>query len=191
MELERSRATILTCGEWVDRYLGRYERDYKASSMDTARGALKRFRADFSDRPLRSITRFEAIEWAERVPVGVSAVVVTCMNAAVDAELADRNPFRGLGRRGRGRSDEAPPTEEEFSKLLQACVRTAGTRPQMRALITLAAFTGMRPGEVFVLEWSDIDSRRCARRSKAFRDVTLLRADNSDATQTQAGDNAL
>jgi integrase len=29
--------------------------------------------------------------------------------------------------------------------------------PQMRALITFAAYAGMRPGELFVLEWGDID----------------------------------
>ena len=29
--------------------------------------------------------------------------------------------------------------------------------PQMRALITFAAYSGMRPGELFALEWGDID----------------------------------
>jgi len=85
------------------------------------------------------------------------AVVVTCMNAAVDAELVERNPFRGLGRRGRGRADQAPPTDEEFARLLDACAVHGPYAPQMRALILFAGYTGMRPGELFALEWADID----------------------------------
>jgi integrase len=158
VELARERtAEALTCAEWADRYLARYERSHKASSSDTARGALRRFVAGFGDRPLDSITRIEAIDWAERVPVGVAAVGVTCMNAAVDAELIERNPFRGLGRRGRGRSDQAPATEEEFERLLVACAVHGWYAPQMRALVTFAAYSGMRPGELFALEWTDID----------------------------------
>jgi integrase len=158
VELARSRATGgLFCGEWADRYLARYERDHKASSTDTARAALRRFRADFGERPLDSITRIEAIDWAERVPVGVAAVVVTCMNAAVDAELIDRNPFRGLGRRGRGRADQHPPTEGEISALLEACAALGRYAPQMRSLIVFCAYSGIRPGEAFALEWADID----------------------------------
>jgi integrase len=147
----------ITCGEWADRYLVRYERDRKASSADTVRSALLRFKADFSDRPLDSITRIEALDWAEWVPVGVASVAVTCMNAALDAELIERNPFRGLGRRGRGRADQAPPTEEQFERLLGGCSALGWYAPQMRSLIVFAAYSGMRPGELFALEWSDID----------------------------------
>jgi integrase len=113
--------------------------------------------SDFGTRPLGSITWIEAMNWAERVPVGVTGVVVTCLNAAVDAELIERNRFRGLGRRGRGRADQAPPTEEELGLLLRACDTHGWYAPQMRSLITFAAYSGMRPGEIFALEWSDVD----------------------------------
>ena len=79
------------------------------------------------------------------------------MNAAADAELLERNPFRGLGRRGRGRADQAPPTEEEFSRLLDGCAALGWYAPQMRALLVFAAYSGMRPSELFALEWSDVD----------------------------------
>jgi integrase len=147
----------MTGREWVDRYLARYERSNKPSSTDTARAALRRFTADFGDRPLRSITRVEAMQWAETKPAGVVWVVVTYMNAAVDAELIERNPFRGCGRRVRGRADQAPPTEQEFDRLLGACAALGDYAPRMRALLVFAAYTGMRPGELFALEWSDID----------------------------------
>jgi hypothetical protein len=38
----------------------------------------------------------------------------------IAVELVDRNPFRGLGRRGKGRAEMAPPTEAELSQLLEA-----------------------------------------------------------------------
>jgi len=63
-------AAAMVCREWADRFLARYERERKDSSTDTARSALRRFSADFGDRPLDGITRIEAMDWAERVPAG-------------------------------------------------------------------------------------------------------------------------
>ena len=41
VELKRGRsADDITCREWTDRFLARYERDHKASSADTVRSAL-------------------------------------------------------------------------------------------------------------------------------------------------------
>jgi integrase len=152
-------STAMTCEEWADRFLARYERDRKDSSFDTARSALRRFTADFGDWPLGEISRIEAMDWAERVAPSKVPVVVTLFNAAVDAELVDRNPFRSLSHRSRsrGRSDEHPPTEDELTVLLDACSAHGWYAPQMRALITFAAYSGMRPGELFALEWLDID----------------------------------
>jgi integrase len=152
-----SATTSITCGEWADRWFGRYERDRKDSSADTARSALKRFRHDFADRPLDAITRIEAMDWADEHPHRVP-IVITMMNAAVDAELLDRNPFRGLQRTTRGRSDQAPPTMEELDRIEQACAVHGSYAAQMRALILFAAYSGMRPGELFVLEHADIDT---------------------------------
>jgi integrase len=57
----------------------------------------------------------------------------------------------------RGRADQAPPTHEQLGQLLDACRVHGDYASQMRNLITFAAFTGMRPGELFALEWADID----------------------------------
>jgi hypothetical protein len=122
VELNRGAgAPAITCDEWADRYLDRYQRDRKASSTDKTRSALRRFGADSGDRTLGSIARIEAMDLAERVPLGAVAAVVTMFNAAVDAELIERKPFRGLGHRGKDRSEQHPPTEEELSRLLAAC----------------------------------------------------------------------
>ena len=84
-------------------------------------------------------------------------MVVTLLNAAVDQELIAKNPFRGVGHRTRGRRDEHPPTPAEFDRLLDGCAALGDYAPQMQALLIFGAYTGMRPGELFALEWSDID----------------------------------
>jgi integrase len=81
------------------------------------------------------------------------ADTIVLFNRAVDEELIERNPFRGLGRRTLGRSDQDPPTEEQMILLLEACSALGDYAPRMRALITFAAYTIMRPGELFALDW--------------------------------------
>jgi integrase len=175
-------ARPLSVAEWVEMFLARYAREHKDSSYDTARGALQRFVADFGERRLDSITRLEAIEWAEEVPPSRVPVAVTCMNAALDAELIERNPFRGLSHRvkSRGRADEAPPTHEELGLLLDACRVHGDYAPQMRNLITFAAYSGMRPGELFALEWTDVDMKamRIDVRRRLYRGRTDLPKSN-------------
>lgn len=78
-------------------------------------------------------------------------------NAAVDEELVARNPLRGLGRRTPGQSETDPPTEAQMILLLDACSALgAEYAPRMRAMITFAAYTIMRPGELFALDWEQI-----------------------------------
>jgi integrase len=158
VELSRRQdVSELTCGEWAERFLARYQRDRKDSSYETASSALRLFINDFGEQPIVSVTRLEAMDWAERVAAYRLPVVVTLFNAAVDAELVERNPFRGLSRRSRGRSDEHPPTTEEMDRLIAGCSALGWYAPQMRALLVFAAYSGMRPGELFALEWPDID----------------------------------
>lgn len=156
-ELSRPPAERITCGQYVATYLDRYRRDHKASSYDTASSRLRRFVADFGDRPIGSIERHEAIKWAETIPASSVPPVVALFNEAVDHELIHRNPFRGLGRNSKGRSETPPPTVAELERLLDGCSALGDYARQMRALIVFGAYTGMRPGELFVLEWTDID----------------------------------
>lgn len=147
-----------TCDEWADRYLELYAERHKHSSYETATHCLKRFRKDFGSRPLRSITRLEAEDWCRRVPKSALPRVVAMFNYAVEMEIIGRNPFAGFGGdRSRGRSEQDPPTEQEMRGLLDACDVLGDYAPQMRALILVGAYTGMRPGELYELRWSDID----------------------------------
>ena len=73
------------------------------------------------------------------------------MNTAVDDELIVRNPCR-VKNGGVERSPERPlPTGDEVWKLADAI------EPRFRALILVAAFVGLRRGELAALRRSDID----------------------------------
>jgi hypothetical protein len=141
----------LTCGEWAERFLARYRRYCKDSSYDTAKSALARFTDDFGNGPIVSITRLEAIDWAEWVAAYRLPVVVTLFNAAVDAELIERNPFGGLSCRTRGRSDEHPPTKEQMDRLVARLLRIGLVRAadagaaDLRRLLGDATRRAVRP----------------------------------------------
>jgi len=57
----------VTCREWAARFLARREREHKASTHTNVRQALGLFLTDFGDHRLASVTRLEALDWAERV----------------------------------------------------------------------------------------------------------------------------
>jgi integrase len=146
----------------ASRYVARMEsgalltkggRRYKHSTVDTTRSALRALREAFGDRPLDSISRIEAEDWAAGVAPGKIQPAVTLMNEAYRAELIDRNRFEGLGPRVEGRRNEPPPSEDEMQLLLDGCSALGDYAPMMRALLTFAAFTLMRPGELFALDW--------------------------------------
>jgi integrase len=155
----------MTCGDWTDRYLARYERlvdkgELKWSSLDTTRTAIKAFRRDFADRPLTSIEPVEAEDWTTTVPPAAVAQAVAVFNYAVRMHATPYNPFLGLGgKRSRGRRDMAPPTVEELERLRDACDALGPYARQMRDFLDFAGLTLMRPGEMFELRYDDVDLR--------------------------------
>jgi integrase len=159
VELQQEQATVFpACDAYVDRYLAEYARSHKESSHHTTSERLRRFRDDFAGRSL-DIPRHVAKDWAAKVPAGCVHAVITLYNHAIDEDdlpLA-KNPFRKLGERTKGRAEDPPPSEQEFQALLDACAVHKEYAPRMRAFLLFAAFTLMRPSELFALEWADID----------------------------------
>jgi integrase len=154
-----------TCGQWIDRYLARYERlveqgELKWSSLDTTRTAIKAFRRDFADRPITSVEPVEAEDWANTVAPAAVAQAVAVFNYALRMHAVTYNPFIGLGgKRSRGRRDMAPPTVQELEQLRDACDALDTYGQQMRDFLDFAGLTLMRPGELFELRHPDIDLR--------------------------------
>jgi integrase len=161
-------AEFQTCDEYVDRYLADYKRRNRGSSHDTQTQRLKRFKKDFAGRSL-NVPRQEMKDWvygegrwSKPIPKGDIPAVVSLFNYAIDEDdlPLKRNPARGLSERGKGRSEEPPPTEEEFQRLLDACDVLGEYAPRMRAMFLFAAFELMRPSELYPLEPSDIDFKQ-------------------------------
>lgn len=150
------RRSPVTVDRYVAHWLEGYRERVKDSSYDTASSALRKFAADWRGIPLGRITRLEAEEWARanswRVPI-----VVTVLNAAVEAELLDRNPFRGLSQKGEGRRRIQPLTVAEVDALAAAAARESKS---LRGLVLFLAYSGVRVGEAFALEWTDVDLDR-------------------------------
>jgi integrase len=155
-----SAPTRMTCDKWAEFWLEGYRERVKDSTYATSAAALRRFIEDFRGIPLSRVDRIGAEKWARKHRWQVAAVV-TLFNAAFDAELIDRNPFAKLSHKGEGRKRILPLSAEEVNKLAQAALEVHGAYgPMMRAMTLFLAYTTMRPGEVFGLEWSDLDFER-------------------------------
>ncbi|HET7052789.1 MAG TPA: tyrosine-type recombinase/integrase [Solirubrobacterales bacterium] len=175
-----------TCDEYVDRYLADFERRVAAglvkdSSLHVQSERLRRFRQDFAGRSL-DVSRAELKDWVngegkwrERGPVGAGQItaVVSLYNHAIDEDdlPLGRSPARKLSHRSKGRAEEPPPSEEEFRALVEGCSALGDYMPKMRALLLFAAYTLMRPGELYPLEWTDIDfdAMRIGKRRRLYR----------------------
>jgi integrase len=71
----------------------------------------------------------------------------------------NRNPFQKLGiSRGKGRRDQQPPTEQKVWEIIAHARKLAC--PSFAAWLQVAAFTGLRPGELDALRWERIDFDR-------------------------------
>lgn len=81
-------------------------------------------------------------------------------NAATRLHIVRANPFANLGLPSApGRRDLTPLTEEEVHDLAATARRVHGPHygAEVAALILMAAYTGMRRGELVVLTWDDIN----------------------------------
>lgn len=74
--------------------------------------------------------------------------------------LVDRNPFQKLGiSRGTGRRDQQPPTEQKVWEIIEHARNLAC--PSFAAWLQVAAFTGLRPGELDALRLGAGRLRAC------------------------------
>jgi integrase len=79
--------------------------------------------------------------------------------SAKGGRLIKHNPFAELGvSKGRGRRDQAPPSEQMVWTLIGHAREL--TSEFFAAWLQVAAFTGMRPGELDALRWESIDLER-------------------------------
>lgn len=80
------------------------------------------------------------------------ATIAGMFQFATEAGYAPMNPFSGLAPLKKAKSEPDPLTRAEFIRLVGYC-----PHEQIRNLLTVAVYTGVRHGELVSLAWEDID----------------------------------
>jgi integrase len=148
----------LTCGEFTKLWLDEYPRPAGATRR-TYRYAVAAFVDEFERIRLADFNRLTARSWALRVPQSNVRVVRAMFNDAIDDGLyTGPNPFSNLRlEQSRGRKDLIALTEDELTELGEKALDVLGEfGPTFRAMIVFAAYVGLRPGELFALERTDV-----------------------------------
>lgn len=149
----------------VDEFWRRWTTDQlfarpKESTNRHNRERTRAFAERYGTMPLRSVGRATAGEWlADGSRSGTAPALRAMFNDAIRLELADRNPFANLGiAKTRGNRDVKPPAQETVWDLIRAARKQGG--PSFAAWLQVAAFTGLRPGELDALRWDAVDFDR-------------------------------
>lgn len=175
----------VTISEFATRWQDTMLEHVRASTRETYRHAIKSFLDANGHRLLSAVTRDEAHRWVTKAGQrGSRSPLCTMFNAAVRLDLIRANPFANLGLPSApGRRDLTALTEEELHDLAATARRVHGPHygAEVAALILMAAYTGMRRGELVVLTWDDINfSHEVVRVSKTLsNDREILPPKNS------------
>ncbi|HTW42208.1 MAG TPA: site-specific integrase [Solirubrobacteraceae bacterium] len=150
-----------TTDETVAQFVERWLRDFKRPRASTNRHnayMVKQLVAELGTMKMSDISRRLAREWALRHRASVP-VVRALFNDALNEECVTTNPFADLRLDQRhGRRDLVALSEAEVRDLADASLQVFGDYgPTFRACVLFAAYVGLRPAEMFLLEWSDID----------------------------------
>lgn len=148
----------LTCREFSELWLTDYARAAGATRR-TYRYGVGAFIKEFSHVRLLEFDRLTARSWALRAPQSNVRVVRAMFNDAINDELhPGPNPFSNLRlEQSRGRKDLIAPTVDDVNELGEKAVEVHGEFGlAFRAVIVFAAYVGLRPGELFALERTDV-----------------------------------
>jgi integrase len=108
---------------------------------------------------LSEFDRLTARNWALRVPQSNVRIVRAMFTDAINDQLhPGPNPLANLRlEQSRGRKDLIALTHDELTELGEKALDVLGEfGPTFRAMIVFAAYVGLRPGELFALERTDV-----------------------------------
>jgi integrase len=159
--LAERKPHALTLAAWAERWTTDplYQRR-KESTQIHNRERIKRFVEKHGSLPLDAIGDQIVAEWiAGGQNLSTVPVLKAMFNDAASAKagrLIAVNPFAGLKlSKGKGRAEEAPPSEEQVREM--ARVAHEITAPGFAPWLEVAAWSGMRPGEVDAMQWDWVD----------------------------------
>jgi integrase len=174
-ELKRFGKTLKDATDFYVRYLRDAERSISVSALIAEylagqqrlnrsqahiydlRQRLGRFKEDFGDRPVRTVTTKEVESWLHGMKLSAQSVnnyrsrVATLFSYGLKREYVERNPVASIEKIQR--VDEAP---EIFTpKQIQALLDNAPA--DLLPVLALGAFAGLRSAELLRLDWESID----------------------------------
>ncbi len=165
---------------YAERYLA--ERGLRPKTVREYRGLLARtLLPAYGDVPLKQISREMVRTWYAGLPTSTPSanaaayrLLRSIMTAAEDDELIDRNPVRiPKASTARVQDSQKPSPVEEIATIVNSMPE------RLRLFILLAAFAGMREGEIFELRRGDIDT--------ASGSIAVTRKIEKDADPTAPG----
>ena len=167
-EAKSVTATNETIGDFADRWVDDYPRPKKSTRKTYRTYATKIDNAEplkvgnrvvkFATIPLNQLDRPTARAFALKHRY-LHTMLSAMYNDALNDGLVLSNPFEKLRLpSSRGRKDITPLTEAEVHLVADTALSVHGNYgPTFRAMILFCAYTGIRPGEMYALEHSDID----------------------------------
>lgn len=156
----RQQGDRITVQNFAKTWLERYPRQKRSTEIHYAQ-EIRRFAQDFAGWPLRDLRRPALRAWALEHS-GSAKVARTMLGDAFRDGLIRENPLSGLRLpESRGRRDLEPPTEEDVLRLAETAVHVHGQYGARfyAPMLLMAAYTGLRPGELFALRHDDVDER--------------------------------
>jgi integrase len=149
--------------ETVGSFYARWMRDYPRPAESTQKhytDQARKFADAHATKWLDQITRQQARAWALEHPADFPTLRVMFGDAYRD-DLVAANPFANLGLNRKTAKRQLAPewlTEADIDHLVDTArlVHDEITGELMASALTFAAYTGVRPGELYALEWRDL-----------------------------------
>jgi integrase len=153
------RSVTMTLGEWVEEYLDTHQGE--RVTVAKLRWLLGKRPPSWGKCALSSSRRSRSVRGRLSVPEGhrfeATQALRQVLNRAVAWKLIDENPAkRGVPNPGRRCREQRP--FESWPQIRSVAGRLG---PMFGPMVVFAAATGLRPSELFALEWGDVDRRRC------------------------------